>query len=161
MLWRRYEPAIRPHLTAIGIVGAVLYVPLRVGSERAAMLLEHLPKVPQSALSVGTTFLPLAGGACAVAALVAGSYHIAGAFESWLAVLGRLSLGIYVVHFPFVEMWRGMPAWFLPVNVAIALVFASGITLALGRWRVTATVLLGEPWTKTSRPLGDVRTETL
>ena len=161
VLWRRYEPAIKPHLTAIGIAGALLYVPLRVGAERAGILLEHLPKVLDSAQSVVLTFLPIAGGACAVAALLAGSYHIGGAFESWLAVLGRLSLGIYVVHFPFVEMWRGMPAWFLPINVAVALVLASGITLALGRWRVTALLLLGEPWTRKPRPLGDVRTETL
>jgi peptidoglycan/LPS O-acetylase OafA/YrhL len=117
--------------------------------------------VLESVQSAALTFLPIAGGACAVVALVAGSYHLGRSFESWLSVLGLLSLGIYVVHFPFVEMWRGMPAWFLPVNVTVALVLASGITLALGRWRVTALLLLGEPWTRKPRPLGDVRTETL
>ncbi len=161
VLWRRYEPAILPHLNVIGIAGALAYVLLRVGSEKAGMLIEHLPKIWTSPESLALTPLPIVAGACAVAALVAASYHLCGSVETWLAILGRLSLGIYVVHFPFVEMWRGMPAWFLPINVAVALVLASGITLALGRWRVTATLLLGEPWTRKSRALGDIRTETL
>ena len=100
-------------------------------------------------------------GACAVVAILAASYRIPGWLEAPLAYLGTLSLGIYVTHFPFVEMWKGMPWWFLPVNVALATLIAVGWTLVLGNFRVTATLLLGEPWVKRPRVLGDVKTETL
>ncbi len=105
--------------------------------------------------------LPILIGACAVVAILAVSYHLSGWLEAPLAYLGTLSLGIYVTHFPFVEMWKGMPWWFLPVNVAMATLVAVGWTLVLGNFRITATLLLGEPWVRRPRVLGDVKTETL
>jgi surface polysaccharide O-acyltransferase-like enzyme len=100
-------------------------------------------------------------GAAAVAAIVAVSYRMPAVLQPGLAYLGMLSLGIYVTHFHFVEMWKHMPAWFLPVNALLALAIAVGVTLLLGAWRPTATVFLGEPWIRGRRHLGDVETETL
>jgi peptidoglycan/LPS O-acetylase OafA/YrhL len=147
-------------------VGALAFVPLWLSSEPEAFALQRLANgfndpgllwwVQQMTLNI-----PLLTGVCAIAALVAASYRVPVLPEQSLAFVGRLSLGIYVTHFRFVEMWKGMPGWFLPINVAIALVLSVGVTLLIGRWRVSATVLLGEPWTRKSRPLGDVKTETL
>ena len=81
--------------------------------------------------------------------------------ETALALPGRLSLGIYVTHFAFVETWHDPSPWLIPVIVGLALALAMGATVLIGRWRVTATLLLGERWTRASLPLGDVQTETI
>lgn len=166
LLFRRYEVHVLPHLPRLGIAGALAFGPLwvavlpePVAAERFARLAES-PQA-QAFARAALVYVPLAVGACAVAALFAVSYHLPCWLESGLAYLGTLSLGIYVVHFPFVEMWHDMPWWFLPVNVLIATVVAVGWTLVLGRIRLTATLLLGEPWVRKARELGDVQTETL
>jgi peptidoglycan/LPS O-acetylase OafA/YrhL len=166
VLWRRYEPHILPRIRTLGIAGAVGFTALWLLSEPEKVALDRLSPLfaaPSALWWAQWTVLqlPLLAGVCAVAALVAVSYRIPAVAERGLAYLGTLSLGIYVTHFFFVEMWKGMPAWFLPINVAIATALAAIVTLLLGRWRVTATLLLGESWTKKSRPLGDVHTETL
>jgi surface polysaccharide O-acyltransferase-like enzyme len=120
----------------------------------------HAPALQAAALGA-LSFVPLLTGACAVVAILAASYYLPSWLEAGLAYLGVLSLGIYITHFSFVEMWFHKPLWFLPVNVGLATVVAVGWTLVLGRFRVSATLLLGEPWVARARPLGDVRTETL
>jgi fucose 4-O-acetylase-like acetyltransferase len=166
VIWRRYEPSIKPRLSALGIIGAVAFVPLWLASEPdwiAAARLERYVTT-QPALLIGEkalTLLPVLASLCGVVAAVAASYRIPGLMETPLAFLGTLSLGIYITHFPFVEMWKGMPWWFLPINVILATAIAVGWTLALGGFRLTATVLLGEPWVRRPRELGDVQTETL
>jgi surface polysaccharide O-acyltransferase-like enzyme len=100
-------------------------------------------------------------GVAAIAALVALSYVAPQALLRVLAVPGRLSLGIYVVHFYFVEVWHDPSPWLMPVIVAVALTCSMVATLLIARWRVSATLLLGERWTSKSLPLGDVKTETL
>lgn len=150
----------------LGVIGAIAFVPLWYVSEPdqvAAARLPHLlsdPRLLQAGYAA-LALVPLLAGVAAVAALVALSHGIPERLERGLAYLGTLSLGIYITHFPFVEMWKGMPAWFLPINVAIATVIAVGATLALGKFRPTATLLLGERWASKARPLGDVKTETL
>ena len=166
VIYRRFEPWIMKRLNVLGIAGAIAFVPLwlvsepeQVAAARAATLI-HSPGllvVAQGTLS----FIPLITGACAVMAILAASYHIPSPVEAGLAYLGVLSLGIYITHFAFVEMWFHKPLWFLPVNVAIATVVAVGWTLVLGRFRVSASSLLGEPWVTKPRLLGDVQTETL
>jgi len=166
VLYRRFEPSIKPRLGMLGGAGAVAYVPLWLISqpEQVAMArVERLVSSPTGVLlAKGVVgFVPLLTGACAVVAILAASYHVPARLERLLAYLGTLSLGIYITHFPFVEMWFHKPLWFLPVNVAIATAVAIGWTLVLGRFRVTATLPLGEPWVRTPRVLGDVQTETL
>jgi hypothetical protein len=92
---------------------------------------------------------------------VAASYIAPNSLENALALPGRLSLGIYVTHFAVVERWHDPSPWWIPVIVALALAISMGATVVLGRWRVTATLLLGERWTPRSAPLGDVHTETI
>ena len=166
VLYRRFEPWILPRLTWVGVAGAIAFVPLWLVSEpepvatARAVASIHSPGL----LAVAKTalgFTPLATGACAVVAIIAASYHVPEVLEAWLAYLGTLSLGIYITHFPFVEMWFHKPLWFLPISVAIATAVAVGWTLVLGRFRATASLLLGEPWVQKARVLGDVQTETL
>lgn len=166
VLFRRYEPGILPRLRTLGLVGAVAFVPLWLIAEPEAIAAARLARLVtgRPALMAGRVMLvalPIVVGACAVIAILAASYRIPGRIEAPLAYLGTLSLGIYVTHFPFVEMWKGMPWWFLPINVAIATLVAVGWTLVLGNFRLTATLLLGEAWAKQPRVLGDVHTETL
>ena len=166
VLWRRFEPRLLPKMRAIGIAGAVAFVVLWLASEPEKVALDRVGGLFSSPSAVWwaqwtVLQLPILAGVCAVAALVAVSYRVPALPEKYLAYLGTLSLAIYVTHFKFVEMWKGMPAWFLPVNVVIATALAVGATLLLGKWRVTATVFLGEPWVRKSRPLGDIETETL
>jgi fucose 4-O-acetylase-like acetyltransferase len=165
VLWRRYEERIAPKLAALGAAGAILFVPLwfvcepqQVADARLAAWLGGASSLGYSAVVI---VLPIVLGSCAVVAIVAASYRLPSRLEGGLAYFGVLSLGIYVTHFPFVEMWKGMACWFLPVNVAIALVIAVIATLLLGKWRPTATIFLGEPWSTKTREFGEVRTETL
>ena len=166
VLWRRYEERLVPRLRTYGVLGAIAFVPLWLLSEPervASARLERVmgPEVAQSALALVFPLLPILTGLAAVAALLAISYSLPKMLEAGLASLGVLSLGIYVTHFHFVEMWHAMPWWFLPINVGLALSIAVVATLLLGRWRLTALVFLGEPWVRAPRKLGDVQTETL
>jgi len=166
VLYRRFEPWILPRLKWLGIGGAIAYVPLWLISQPEQVAAARVQRLVASPLLVqvansALNYIPLLTGAAAVLAILAASYYIPKRIEAWLAYLGTLSLGIYITHFPFVEMWYHKPLWFLPVNVAIATAVAVGWTLVLGRFRVSATVLLGEPWVKKPRVLGDVHTETL
>ena len=166
MLWRRYEATILPRIRTIGFVGAVAFVPLWLLLEPGPVALARLKSLVGSGgvMAVAEQVHPLLTmlvGAAAVAAIVAASYWMPDRAQGALAYLGVLSLGIYVTHFHFVEMWRGMPPWFLPISAAIALAIAVALTLLLGAWRPTATVLLGEPWVRARRHIGDVETETL
>ena len=166
VLWRRYEQQLLPRLPAYGVIGALAFVPLwwlcepeQVAHARLAAWVG--PGAGQQVLALAFPFLPLLTGLAAVAALGALSYHLPKKLETGLAFLGALSLGIYVTHFHFVEMWRAMPWWFLPINVTLATAIAVVLTLLLGRWRATALLFLGEPWPHKARKLGDVNTETL
>ena len=166
LLFRRFEPAILPRLRTFGIAGALAFVPLWLIVEPETIAAARLARLgaARPALMFGRfalVVLPIVLGACAVIAILAASYRIPGRVEAPLAVLGTFSLGIYVTHFPFVEMWKGMPWWFLPISVSIALAVAVGWTLVLGKFRLTATLLLGEPWVRRPRELGDIHTETL
>jgi fucose 4-O-acetylase-like acetyltransferase len=166
VLWRRNEGWLMPRMRAIGTVGVLGFVPMVLLCQPEPIALARLKGVAGSGwglavVDFGFPVLLIVTGLFAVMALVALSYHLRKPAEKALAYLGMLSLGIYVTHFHFVEMWRRMPAWFLPINVAIALGIAVALTIALGAWRVSATVLLGERWVRVRRPLGDVETETL
>ena len=166
LLFRRYEVYLLPYLRRLGIAGAVAFVPLWLAVLPEPVAAERFARVAtspqaQALARAAIVYVPIAVGVCAVAALFAASYHLPCWLESALAYLGVLSLGIYVTHFPFVEMWNDMPGWFLPINVLIATVVAIGWTLVLGRFRLTATLFLGEPWARRPRELGDVQTETL
>ncbi|NTU70220.1 MAG: acyltransferase [Coriobacteriia bacterium] len=166
VLYRRYESSILPRLRVWGWVGALAFAPLWLLVEppeiAAARIAAWIPTGPwNTTAQVLLVVIPVLVGACGVIAIIAASYRLPARVERALAYLGVLSLGIYVTHFPFVEMWKGMPGWFLPINVAIATGLAVGCTLLLGRFRPTAAVLLGEPWVSRPRQLGDVATETL
>lgn len=166
VVWRRYEERLTPRLKMYGVLGAVAFVPLWLLTEPEPVAYARLQRLVglgagRAVLALVFPFLPILTGLAAVAALFAVSYHVPKALEAGLASLGVLSLGIYVTHFHFVEMWHAMPWWFLPMNVALALAIAVLATLVLGRWRPTALVFLGEPWVRAPRKLGDVQTETL
>jgi fucose 4-O-acetylase-like acetyltransferase len=143
VVWRRYEAAILPRIGVLGMVCGVAFVPtwLLVGPD------------PNALAAVAT-------GALGVVALVSLSYRLPRRAEAVLAGLGVCSLGIYVSHFYLVEVWRGMPAWFLPINAVIALAGAWLLTLVLRAWPPSAAVLLGEARAK-PKPgqRADLRTE--
>ncbi len=150
----------------LGLVGAVAFVPVWLLSESDLFAATSVDQVLATQLArivghTGLELLAILASACGVVAALAASYRVPGWLEAPLALLGTLSLGIYITHFPFVEMWKGMPWWFLPINVALATLIAAGWTLVLGNFRITATLLLGEPWVRRPRVLGDVKTETL
>jgi fucose 4-O-acetylase-like acetyltransferase len=166
LLVRRYEPHVLPRIKAIGLVGAALYLPFLLAShpEELAVARAHTylggvtwPGLAPALVHTGSTVTGLA----AVAAVVAASYFAPSGLERALALPGRLSLGIYVTHFAVVETWHDPSPWLIPVIVGLALVLSMAATALLGRWRVTATLLLGERWTPKSLPLGDVHTETI
>lgn len=166
VLWRRYESALLPRMSAIGVAGGVAFVPLWLLLVFGPLQLTSLKIAAGSGWRtiVAEQVHPLITmviGAAAVVAILAASYGVPERLLAWPAALGVLSLGVYVTHFHFVEMWRGMQPWFLPVNVAIATVIAVALTLLLGVWRPTAMLLLGEPWVRQPRHLGEVETETL
>jgi hypothetical protein len=166
LLARRYEGRILPHIKAIGLAGAVAFVPLWLATRPEKIALARvstwLHGSPLLADGVAALYgLSTVTGVAAIAALVAASYFAPQRVVGVLAVPGRLSLGIYVVHFYLVEMWHDPSPWLIPVIVAIALTVSMAATLLIGRWRVSATLLLGERWTRKSLPLGDVKTETL
>jgi len=165
VLFRRFEPAIRPKLKWTGLACGLVYLPLWLYSTPRSFAAPRLPwTVATGPVGVAfqrfTEYVPLSG-ICAVVAIVAASYSLPSVIEEALAYPGQLSLGIYLVHFSFVEFWHDMPAWFLPVNVLLAITLSIAVTVLLGKWRVTALLFLGEPWVKRARPLGDVHTETL
>jgi fucose 4-O-acetylase-like acetyltransferase len=166
VLWRRFEDRLVPRLRTYGILGAVAFVPLWLLSEPEQSAYARLaawirPGFGPQVLVQAFPVLQMVTGLAAVAALYALSYHLPRKLEGGMAFLGVLSLGIYVTHFHFVEMWRAMPWWFLPINVALALAIAIALTVLLGRSRVTALLFLGESWPRRARKLGDVQTETL
>ena len=165
LLYRRYEHLIKPRLTAIGIACGIAFWPLWLFAQPstfpAPRLAWNTPTAPLGVLAQrGLSYVPLVG-ICAVVAIMAASYLIPARIEQWLVIPGQMSLGIYVTHFTFVEMWHPVPWWFLPINVSIALALSIGWTIVLGKWRLTALLFLGEPWVSRPRSIGDVRTETL
>ena len=166
LLARRYEAPLLKHKLAIGVSGAlafpVLWWATRPEKAALARVSAWLHGSPLLSGGVATLYgLSTLAGVAAIAALVAVSYNTPQAALRMLAVPGKLSLGIYVVHFYFVEAWHDPSPWLIPVIVAIALTCSMAVTLVLARWRVSATLLLGERWTPKNLPLGDVKTETL
>lgn len=165
-LVRRYGRVLRPHVKTLGLAGALAFVPLLAVSrpERVAVArVQHLLSGSGWA-GAGTAAVygaSTAAGVAAVSALVAASYNAPQGLEVLLALPGRLSLGIYVTHFAVVEAWHDPSPWLIPVIVALALAVSMAATVLIGRWRVSATLLLGERWTRRSLPLGRVRTETI
>lgn len=165
---RRFEPLYLPRIRAIGIIGALVYVPLWILARpeklqiAAVRIQQALQGTRWIGVGVGTVYgASTITGLAAVAALVAVSFFAPAWLEVPLALPGRLSLGIYVTHFAFVEMWHDPSPWLIPVIVALALALSMLSTLIIGRWRVSATLLLGERWTRRSLPIGDVKTETI
>jgi fucose 4-O-acetylase-like acetyltransferase len=165
VLWRRYEAEILPRIGALGVACAVAFVPAwllsvpevgtHVGLKAGAGSV-----LGSAAVAAALSFGAIVTGALAVVALVALSYRLPQRVEAVLAGLGLCSLGIYVSHFYLVEMWRGMPVWFLPINLAIALAGAWAFTLLLRTWPPSAAVFLGEVGVKPgSRPRADLQTE--
>ena len=166
LLARRYAGVLLEHKLAIGMAGAlafpVLWWATRPEEVALARVSAWLHGSPLLGGGVATLYgLSTVAGVAAIAALFAASYVTPHAALRVLAVPGRLSLGIYVVHFYFVEAWHDPSPWFIPVIVIVALAGSMAGTLLLGGWRVSATLLLGERWTPKSLPLGDVKTETL
>ena len=166
LLARRYESVYLPRIKAIGVVAAVAYVPFMLASRP-----EKLAVARAERLFTGSSWPPIGAttvygastlaGLAAVSALVAASFWAPAWFETAMALPGRLSLGIYVTHFTVVEAFSNPSPWLVPVIASLALAVSMGATVLLGRWRVTATLLLGERWTRHSLPLGDVHTETI
>jgi fucose 4-O-acetylase-like acetyltransferase len=166
LLWRRYEARVLPRIKVIGLVGALVYVPFLLASHPEGLAVARAQRVLSgigwpAAGAVSVHLAATASGIAAVAALVAASYFAPAGIETALALPGRLSLGIYVTHFAVVEAWHDPSPWLIPIIVCVALAVSMAATALLGRWRVTATLLLGERWTPKNRPLGDVRTETI
>jgi hypothetical protein len=166
LLARRHEARLRRHARVIGAAGAVAFVPLwlmtRPEQIAVARVSGWLDGSPLAGAGVASLYgLSTITGIAAIAAIVAASYSARQPVLGVLALPGKLSLGIYVVHFYFVEAWHDPSPLWIPVIVAIALTGSMVVTLLLARWRVSATLLLGERWTSKSRPLGDVKTETL
>jgi fucose 4-O-acetylase-like acetyltransferase len=165
VLWRRYEAQILPRIGALGAACAVAFVPAWLLFEPElgthAGLTAAVGSVVGSAVVVSVlSIAAMVTGALAVVALVALSYRLPPHVEAVLAGLGVCSLGIYVSHFYLVEMWRGMPVWFLPVNAVIALAGAWAFTLLLRIWPPAAALLLGEVGAKRrSKPRVDLQTE--
>ncbi|HEY5540435.1 MAG TPA: acyltransferase [Coriobacteriia bacterium] len=166
LLAKRSEHLLLPRRRAIGVAGAVAFVllwfatrPEKVALARVGAWLQDSPALAGGVAAL--YWLMTLAGVAAIAALVAASHGTPQPVLRALSVPGRLSLGIYVVHFYFVEAWHDPSPWLIPVIVGVALACAMAVTLLLGRWRVSATLLLGERWTPKNLPLGDVRTETL
>jgi fucose 4-O-acetylase-like acetyltransferase len=165
-LARRYEPVYLPRIKAIGLIAVVLYVPFVMASRPEKMAVARAQQILAGSRWLGMGAPGVYGastiaGLAAVAALVAASYFAPAGLERALALPGRLSLGIYVTHFAVVESWHDPSPWLIPVIVGLALVLSMVATVLLGRWRVTAALLLGERWTAKNLPLGDIRTETI
>lgn len=165
LLYRRYEHLIKDRLSAVGIACAIAYWPLWLFSNPSTFPAPRLawtaPTAPLGVLAQqALVFVPLTG-ICAVVAIMAASHLMPARVEQALVVPGQMSLGIYVTHFTFVEMWYPVAWWFLPINVAIALTLSILATIVLGMWRITALLFLGEPWVRKPRDVGDVQTETL
>jgi len=165
-LARRYESAYLPRIKAIGLIAVVVYVPFLLVSRPEKLAVARAGQFLAGSrwLAVGEAGVYGAStiaGVAAVAALVAASYYAPAGVERALALPGRLSLGIYVTHFAVVEAWHDPSPWLIPVIVGLALAVSMGATVLIGRWRVTATLLLGERWTRRSLPMGDVHTETI
>jgi fucose 4-O-acetylase-like acetyltransferase len=165
-LARRHEPYYLPRIRAIGVVAAVVYVPFLLVSRPEKLAVARVEQLLDgsrwaAAGAAGVYGASTVAGIAAVAALVAASFYVPVGIEHALALPGRLSLGIYVTHFAVVEAWHDPSPWLIPVIVALALAVSMSATVLLARWRVTATLLLGERWTRRSLPLGDVHTETI
>ena len=163
---RRYEAELLSRRRAIGIAGAVAFVPLWLATRPEKIALARFTGWLQGSPALGGGVAALYGlstlaGVAAIAALVAASYEAPRVLLGVFAVPGKLSLGVYVVHFYFVEVWHDPSPWLIPVIVAVALTCSMAITLLLARWHVSAALLLGERWTRRNLPLGDVKTETL
>ena len=166
LLARRYEERYVRRVRTIGLVAAVVYVPFMLASRPEKLAVARVQQLLEASRwsGIGTAGVygaSTVAGVAAVAALVAASYYAPAGLETALALPGRLSLGIYVTHFAFVEPWHDPSPWLIPVIVGLALALSMGATVLIGRWRVTATLLLGERWTPRSLPLGDVHTETI
>ena len=166
LLARRYEGALLKRKLAIGVSGAlafpVMWWATRPEKIALARVGEWLHGSPLLGGGVAALYgLSTLAGVAAIALLVAASYATPQAALRALAIPGKLSLGIYVVHFYFVEAWHDPSVWLIPVITALALACSMAVTLLLARWRVSATLLLGERWTSKNLPLGDVKTETL
>jgi fucose 4-O-acetylase-like acetyltransferase len=165
VLWRRHEADILPRIGALGVACAAAFVPAWLLFEpavgmHAGLMVGTGTVLGSAAVAAALSFGAIVTGALAVVALVALSYRLPRRAEAVLAGLGVCSLGIYVSHFYLVEMWRGMPVWFLPVNVAVALVGAWAFTLLLRSWPPSAAVFLGGVGaTRGSKPRADLQTE--
>ena len=165
-LVRRYSHVLKPRVRALGLTAALAYVPFLIASRpeklavaRVQHLLDGSPLAGVGAAAVyGASTL---AGIAAVTAIVAASYALPARIEAAMALPGRLSLGIYVTHFAVVEAFHDPSPWLIPIIVGLALVLSMAATVVIGRWRVSAALLLGERWTRRNLPLGRVRTETI
>jgi len=165
VLARRLQGAWTARRRTLGFVGACAFVPLWLATRPEQLAVARLSGLLSGAglSSVGAPVvygLSTLAGIAAIVAIVSWSYRTPGWLLRSLSLPGRLSLGIYVAHFPFVEVWHEPPLLLIPVIIAFALAASMSITLLLRRWPVTASLLLGERWRSESLAMARVRAET-
>jgi fucose 4-O-acetylase-like acetyltransferase len=156
LLARRFEAAWLPRRATIGVIGAIAFVPLWLLTRPEQLALSRVNawfghSSVSSAAVAALYGLSTLTGVAAIAAIVSASYVMPFGITRSLAVPGRLSLGIYVSHFLFVEVWHEPSPWLIAPIVALALAGSMAVTVLLSRWRVTATLMLGERWAPKGR----------
>ena len=156
LLVRRAEPALTPWLLRIAIGCGVAFVPLWLALRwhgLTARIRTPLDIAFAPRYAPGVYTLALLTATAAVGALFAWSAWWRPVFVAPLAIPGRLSFGIYVTHFLFIDGWHEPAAWLFPVMWVVALAAGMALTLLLQQWRPSATLLLGERWRpRPSRP---------
>lgn len=146
---RRAESALMPAMKAIGIGCGVAFVPLWFAL-RWRGVVTHTRAVTDIAFpplwSPGIYVLSIVTATAAIGALFAWSFWWRPGLLEPLAIPGRLSFGIYVSHFLFIDGWHEPAPWLFPVMWGVALGGGMAVTWLLQRWHVSATLFLGERW---------------